>query len=276
MKKRKVASGLDFFSFNGKERHKKAVDYYYEHLYLLEKDLKKVNSECFIGFGLLQKVDIIALDRFNRICMIEILIDAYDKNLRTGRFSLEDDEKVLKEMVLNLNQSTDEPMKMPKYRLFTLSITKTRVILREFKPFYTPKSDKSQEEIINFIKMVWEKCGNYYIKQNKKSQGLGQRIVFVNKDVDFLRRVRDGMAIIGFETGKKGLKDSGIWVKKSKTKVLYYNIGEEFFEKVRPLITQKQMDALKESLNWSYYGKEVKDKIRYFTSILKVVEKMTI
>jgi len=84
------------------------------------------------------------------------------------------------------------------------------------------------------------------------------------------------MAIIGFETGKKGLKDSGIWVKKSKTKVLYYNIGEEFFEKVRPLITQKQMDALKESLNWSYYGKEVKDKIRYFTSILKVVEKMTI
>jgi hypothetical protein len=281
IKKRDVI-GLDFFSFSSKSRHEKVVEYYYNHLHFLEKGMQKLGSEPFFGFGsLLQKPDIVSTDYHNRLCIIEILIDTYDANLRTGRKSLEDDETALKEIVNNMNKVTERRTEMPKYRLFTLSITQNRNILREFKSLDMPKIKKSEGEIIEFIKRVWEKYGSYYVKHDKKFQGICERIMFTDvrgKNIDFLRMIKVAMANLKWNTGIKSLKDSGIWTKKSGTKILYYNIeGEEFFDKIRPLVSEREMKNLKEAINWRIISdKKKKERIRYFDSILKVGERLSI
>jgi len=201
--------------------------------------------------------------------------------LRTGKKSLEDDESVLKEIINNMNKVSDKKMEIPKYRLFTLSITQNRNILREFKPLDIPKIKKSEKEIIEFIKRVWEKYGSYYVKHDKKVQGICERIIFTDvggKNINFLRTVKVAMANLKWDTGIKNLKDSGIWAKKSGTKILYYNIeGEEFFDKIRPLVSEREMKNLKEAINWRIMSdKKKKERIRYFESILKIGERLSI
>jgi len=275
IRKRKI-KGEDFFRFPRILRHEKSVEYYYNNPDFLEKGMKKLNSEGFLGFGkLLKKPDIVAIDYHNRLCLVEILIDKYDKNLRTGKEALIEDEDVLKEIISVIKKISNNKKFHPKYRLFVLSITKNGIILREFKTINFQKINLSEEEVANFIRKVWIGFGFYYIKKDKNLQGIGERIGFKHEDSRFLRKVRNAMAFFGWKTGNDNI-DSGIEIKKSGTKILYYNMdGEDFFDKIRPIITKKQMNTLKEAIRWKNLPeKKKKEQIKYFESLLEVLEEM--